>query len=74
MNSDFKDGIVRTKDEVICLCDKEGKFLCSLYNWKKEEKAQGYNIYLASDFYIPAVVDRKARYLIHNNDLIVILA
>lgn len=73
MNTDFKNGIVRTRDEVIYLCDEEGKYLDSLYNWKKDRKSQKYNIYMPKEFYLPVIIDRPTRYLIHNNDLILTL-
>lgn len=73
MDSDFKNGIIKTKDNVIYLCDENGKYLESLYDWKKQEKSQKYNIYMPDEFYLPVVIDRKTRYLIHNNDLILIL-
>jgi hypothetical protein len=73
MDSDFKNGIIKTKDSVIYLCDENGKYLESLYDWQKQEKSQKYNIYMPDEFYLPVVIDRKTRYLIHNNDLILIL-
>lgn len=73
MNTDFKNGIIRTKDSVICLCDELGKFLESLYDWKKKEKSQKFNIYMPDEFYLPVIIDRPTRYLIHNNDLILTL-
>jgi hypothetical protein len=73
MNTDFKDGIVRTKDEVIYLCDENGMYVESLFNWKTKETSHRYNVYMPKEFYLPVIIDRKTRYLIHNNDLILTL-
>lgn len=73
MNSDWKDGIVKTKDEIIYLCDADGMYLESLYNWKTKEKSEKFNIIMPNEFYLPVICTRPTRYLIHNNDIILTL-
>lgn len=70
MKTDFKEGIVRTKDDVIYLCDAEGNYIDSLFNWKKQKPTDKYIIFMPADFYVPTLIDRKTRYLVHNHDLI----
>lgn len=70
MKTDFKEGIVRTKDDVIYLCDENGKYIDSLFNWRKKETNNKYVIFMPADFYVPTTIDRKTRYLVHNHDLI----
>ena len=71
MNTNWKSGILRTKDSVICLMNPNGKYIQGLYNYKTNTTHPDFEIYMPEEFYIPALVDRPTRYLIHNNQIII---
>ena len=73
MNTDYKNGYVRAKGEVICLLDVNKMYVNSLYNWRTNKHPEDVNIIMPKEFYIPALIDRPTRYLIHNNDIILTL-
>lgn len=75
MNPAYKDGLIRTIGDVICLCSIDGELLHKLYNHKNEEYCcDGFNVYMPDLFYVPTSTDQYTRYLIHNDDIISTLA
>lgn len=73
MNTNYKNGCIRTTGDVICLFDSNNKYVYGLYNWKTKVSPENINISMPKEFYIPALIDRPTRYLIHNNDIILTL-
>ena len=71
MSSDWKSGFLRVKNDVICLFDANGNYLQGLYNYKTASSHPDFEVYMPEEFYVPAMIDRPTRYLIHNNQIIV---
>lgn len=70
MNPVWNDGFLRVKNDVLCLFSSDGKYIQGLYNYKTFHTHPDFNVYMPEDFYIPAMVDRPTRYLIHNDQVI----
>ena len=70
MNSDYLDGYVRTEGSDINLYKLDGTKVAKLYNYKDPRDITLYSVYMPKEFYIPALIDRRTRYLVHNSDLI----
>ena len=70
MSTDWNNGLLRTKGDVICLFSGDGKYIQGLYNYKNKNVHPDFKLYMPDEFYIPALIDRPTRYLIHNNQII----
>lgn len=73
MNIEYKNGFIRTTGDVICLLDADKMYVNGLYNWKTNKHPETVNIIMPKEFYMPVLIDRPTRYLMHNNDLILTL-
>lgn len=72
MNPDWSSGILRVMNDVICLFDSNNRYVQGLYNFKTETSHPDFTIHMPKEFYIPAMIDIPTRYLIHNNEIILI--
>ncbi len=73
MNNEYADGYVRTEGDFINLYKPDGTKVAELYNYKDPTAITLYAVYMPKEFFTPALIDRKTRYLIHNEDLILTL-
>lgn len=72
MNPDYKDGYLKVDGDWINLYDTNDIIVSDLYNFKTETSSTKYKVYMPKDFYIPTLIPRKTRYLLHNSDLILL--
>lgn len=70
MSPDWNNGVLRVRNNVICLFDSNDKLVYGLYNYVTSKKHPDFKLYMPDEFYIPAMVDRPTRYLIHNDQII----
>lgn len=72
MNPNWTSGFLRVKNDVICLYNEDGKYVQGLYNYKTSTLHPDFKIHMPDEFYIPAMIDRPTRYLIHNDQILLI--